>query len=191
MLAVVLNSNHFPHFSSWKNKLWMTLSQTNRCEWKLCLNHIHSILGKRTLLTIYCYLIPCPCFSMNLKMTVYHCSNQYSISGKSAFSNRRVCIDHQCAFFGSYNYVSESDVGWYLGESGHPLSLLNEIRRICAFCEVIIIIHPVFSDLTSTTPFNTTRIIYLLHRFWNYLSSMICTFTTQQISLFGYYNPCW
>ena len=44
MFAVVLNSNHYPHFSSWNIELWISISQTIRCEWKLYLNHVYFIL---------------------------------------------------------------------------------------------------------------------------------------------------
>ena len=47
------------------------------------------------------------------------------------------------------------------------------IERICAIIVITAIIHPLFSDQTSTTPFYTTRIVYLFHWFWNYLSSII------------------
>ena len=126
MFAVVLNSNHYPHFRSWNKELWISISRTICCEWKLYLNHVHFILGNIR----RCFYL----FMLSNSLSLFCCVFEYD--SLSLFQSQQylwyICLFQlkgfpfqAMCFSGSYNQMSESDVEYYLDEKGHPLSLLN------------------------------------------------------------------
>ena len=175
MFAIVLNSNHYFHFSSWNKELWISISQTIRCEWKLCLNHVHFILGNirrcfyhfmlSNSLSLFCWVSEDDSLSLfQSQQYLWHIC-LFQLKGLPLTSNVLLRI------------LQSNEWKWWrvlLGWERPSITVvecwLKGYVPIPILLPSLLIPYPVIN--LRPLLLNTTIIIYMFQWFWNSLSSM-------------------
>ena len=152
MFAVVLNSNHYPHFSLWKKELWISISRTIRCEWKLGLNHVH--FWKYTTVLLSSHAIQFLVIVL-LCIWIWHSIivpiTTISLTHLS-FPTKGFALDHQCASPDpTIKWVKVMKISTSMRKAIHYRSWML-IERICTNTDITAIaINPLSSYQTSST----------------------------------------